>query len=191
MSTVRALLASMIVALAAWPASAADGTSWVVGSRSAAATLGARLMAELQAGLARSPAEAIAICRDRAPAIAAEVAAERGVEVGRTALRLRNPANAPAEWQRVVLEEFAARLARGEDPATLEYAAVADVDGGVERRWMKPVFLAPLCVTCHGVALAPGVEEAIAEAYPQDRATGFSPGELRGAFVAVSRGPAR
>ena len=41
----------------------------------------------------------------------------------------------------------------------------------------------PLCLTCHGAALSPDVEAALAESYPEDHATGYSAGDLRGAFV--------
>ena len=40
----------------------------------------------------------------------------------------------------------------------------------------------PLCLNCHGVELAPDVAGRIAELYPEDRATGFEAGELRGVF---------
>jgi hypothetical protein len=59
------------------------------------------------------------------------------------------------------------------------------VDGATERRWMKPIMTAPLCLTCHGDALDPELAAVIAERYPADRATGFTPGELRGAFYVV------
>jgi hypothetical protein len=189
MIAARLHLACLWMALLAGPAAAAEPAQWILDSRAAAAALGSRLTAELQAGLARSPVEAIAICRERAPQIAAEEAARSGARVGRTALRVRNPANAATAWQREVLEEFTAALARGEDPAGLEFTAEVETGNGVERRWMKPILLAPLCTTCHGHTLAPGVGEAVARAYPEDRATGFAPGELRGAFVVVSRPP--
>jgi len=39
------------------------------------------------------------------------------------------------------------------------------------------------CSTCHGTDIDPALEGAIVEAYPQDIATGFEPGDLRGAFL--------
>ena len=35
---------------------------------------------------------------------------------------------------------------------------------------------------CHGKAIAEEVAQQIAELYPEDRAVGFRPGELRGVF---------
>ncbi len=158
---------------------------WIRESRLAAQGLGGALMRELSAALAVSPLEAISVCSARAPAIAAEQSARLGAKVGRTALRVRNPANAPAPWQREALEDFARQLEAGADAAGLEYALEVVVDGATERRWMKPIMTAPLCLTCHGDALDPELAAVIAERYPEDRATGFTPGELRGAFYVV------
>jgi hypothetical protein len=167
------------------PAAADDPAPWVLESRAAAQALGGRLMGELTAAMADSPAAAIEVCSARAPQIAAEESAARGARIGRTALRVRNPANAPSEWQRRVLESFAEALAAGTDPATLEYTEVVPVGGADERRWMKPIMTGPLCLTCHGTTLAPEVAAAVEARYPQDEAVGFTAGELRGAFQVV------
>jgi len=167
------------------PAAADDPAPWVLESRAAAQALGGRLMGELTAAMADSPAAAIEVCSARAPQIAAEESAARGARIGRTALRVRNPANAPSEWQRRVLESFAEALAAGADPATLEYTEVVPVGGADERRWMKPIVTGPLCLTCHGTTLAPEVAAAVEARYPQDEAVGFTAGELRGAFQVV------
>ena len=47
-----------------------------------------------------------------------------------------------------------------------------------------PIPLQPQCVVCHGKPeqLAEGVAAALAKRYPDDAATGFAPGELRGWF---------
>ena len=57
--------------------------------------LGGELQQALAAG---TPVEAITVCKDAAPRIAAEVAAAQGLAIGRTSQRLRNPANTPPAW---------------------------------------------------------------------------------------------
>ena len=37
-----------------------------------------------------------------------------------------------------------------------------------------------LCTKCHGAAIAPDVQAAVAAAYPTDQATGYAEGALRG-----------
>jgi len=51
-------------------------------------------------------------------------------------------------------------------------------------RWgyVEPIMVQPLCLTCHGSQPAPDVAERIAELYPDDKATGFQTGDLRGVF---------
>jgi len=181
-----ALAACLLLAL---PAAGEAPEPWVQDSREAARVFGGRLMEELQAGLAVSPLQAISVCKDRAAEIAAAEAGRIGAEIGRTALRVRNPGNAPTDWQRAALEDFEAARLAGQDLAALESVAVVDTGDAVERRWMKPIVMAPLCVTCHGATLAPGIAAAVAADYPEDAATGFAPGELRGAFHVVWRAP--
>jgi len=144
--------------------------SLVEGAKAAAQAMGGALKAELEAALqAGGPVEALGVCQIRAPVIAAKISGEKGLKVSRTSLKVRNPNNAPKEWQAKVLNAFEARKAAGEDPANLSYAEVADH----EFRFMKAIPTAPVCLACHG------------ERYPQDRATGYREGDLRGAFVVV------
>ena len=66
---------------------------------------------------------AIGMCQIVAPDIAASQSLASGWRVGRTSLKTRNPANAPDEWERMVLEDFERRKAAGEAAKTLDYAA--------------------------------------------------------------------
>ena len=179
-----------LLLLVAAHADCAEPEGWIIASRDAAGQLGGRLAGELAGALQSSPVEAIGVCRERAPVIAAELARATGAQVGRTALKLRNPANAPLDWQRSVLEAFEQQLAGGASPASMEFAQTVESGGGLERRWMKPIVTAPLCLGCHGRELAPGVAEALAGEYPRDQATGFEAGQLRGAFYVVWQEPA-
>lgn len=151
-------------------------------AREAADLLFTRLSGELSAAMqAGGPPGAVGVCRDRAPAIAQDVARETGVRIGRTSLRVRNPANAPDAWEREVLEAFEARRAGGEAWSAMEARQV----NGAELRWMRPIPTGALCVSCHGGAeVSPATEAALAAAYPRDAARGYAMGDLRGAFTA-------
>jgi hypothetical protein len=48
---------------------------------------------------------------------------------------------------------------------------------------MKAIPTGEICLACHGESISPDVATAIREAYPQDQATGFSLGDIRGAFT--------
>lgn len=155
--------------------------------RALAKQLATELKAELTQALQVSPENAINVCKTRAPQIASEISAKSDVTIGRTSLRVRNPANAPSEWQREVLEDFQRRHDAGEAGTAMEYSAVVEKDGYTEQRYMKAIVTEPLCVTCHGQQLSPALQQAIAAKYPTDAATGFSAGDLRGAVYVVRR----
>jgi hypothetical protein len=48
---------------------------------------------------------------------------------------------------------------------------------------MKAIPTGAVCLACHGETIAPPIAAKINELYPQDQATGFREGDLRGAFV--------
>ena len=153
--------------------------------RDAAAQLGSGLMKELTSAMTGGGATAaLAVCREKAPAIAAAVSKEKGLIVRRTALRVRNAENKPDAWETEVLKEFELRLAAGEDPATVEHAVRIEVDGRQVVRYMKAIPMKELCFQCHGdpAAMTPEVKAAVAKLYPDDQAVGFKAGGLRGAF---------
>jgi len=166
-------------------ASAQPDPAQVSKARAAVKEMGESLKRELLAALAAGGAQAaIGVCKTIAPALAEKTGAARGMTVGRTALRLRNPANAPDDWERSVLEDFARQIKAGADPAGLEHAeTVVTATGASTFRYMKAIPMSAVpCLTCHG-APEPALKAEILRIYPQDRATGFAPGDLRGAFT--------
>ena len=118
---------------------------------------------------------ALEVCANVAQSITERIREETGVRMRRTALRYRNPRNAPDDFERAWMEKVAAS---GAVPTT-PYSEV--VDG--ELRYLRPLGVAPICTECHGPreSLDPRVVEALAARYPDDRATGFKPGDFRGA----------
>lgn len=144
--------------------------------------LGGRLKAELSAN---GPEAAIAVCKQAAPEIAGKLSAEKNWQVGRVGTRLRNAANAPNGWQQKALNQFSERLAKGEKPDTLEFTQIEKDGGKHYLRYAKAIVLQPMCVTCHGTpeAIPEGVKARLKQEYPTDQATGYQPGELRGAVV--------
>jgi hypothetical protein len=148
--------------------------------------LKAELITAMKAG---GPLEAIDVCNTKAPGIAKAVSLEQGVQVSRVSTRNRNPGNAPNDWQAEVLASFEKRIDEGEDAGGLSWQETVDSADGKQYRFMKAIPTGGVCLACHGTAIDAAVAEKIAELYPQDRATGFSEGELRGAFVVVREIP--
>lgn len=163
----------------------------LVDARTAARALGGELMGTLSSALNKTgPSGAIAVCNEHAPAVAARLSETPGLTIGRTALRVRNPGNAPDAWETETLQSFVADLAAGGDAGALEGHIVERTRDGWRVRWMKPIVLQPMCATCHGVDVDPVLAARIDAFYPDDAATGFAIGELRGAFTATIELPA-
>ena len=168
------------------PASAqSPDAALVAESRAAVKGLGESLKTALVGALKTGgPIAAIETCQQAAPSIASEQSTTHGLKVARTALRVRNEGNAPDAFERKVLEDFAAKLKAGADPATLDHAETVQVGGEKHFRYMKAIpMAAEPCMACHGSDLKPEIKAEITKRYPHDQATGFSPGELRGAFT--------
>lgn len=123
------------------------------------------------------PAQAVEACNLLAPQIAAQHS-EAPWQVGRTALKVRNPENAADAWERQVLERFAERAAAGEPLEQLRHGEVV----GNEFRYLQAIGTAQPCLGCHGERIDPALLSLIDQRYPDDQARGFSEGDLRGAF---------
>ena len=176
-------LGTVLLALPLTGAADEPSLAWVEQSQVLASQLGTELKGELGKALAAGgPVAAISVCRTKAPAIAARLSQESGAIVSRTALRVRNPANAPDSVQRTVLEQFASELASGKFTPPLEAVFEINSGGRIERRFLRAIPMEAVCSTCHGTQLAPDLAAAIARDYPADQATGFEPGQLRGAI---------
>ena len=128
------------------------------------------------------PVNALGVCNTKARPITMAAAKKSGWNVGRTSLKLRNPSNGADAWERAVLTDFEARKAAGADPKKLEKYEIVDVDGKKTFRYMKAIPTGKPCLHCHGGALKEPVQSKISALYPSDKATGFKPGDIRGAF---------
>lgn len=144
---------------------------------------GDTLRTELRMAMGRDGAAgAVAFCHDQAPAIAEQVMARHGVRLGRIAVpgRNRNPDNAPAGWQAGVLAGFQAAVEAGGAPEA-QVAVIRDgLPDGVSLRLARGIRVEAACLMCHGDSIAPPIAERLAALYPDDRATGFLEGDLRG-----------
>lgn len=154
-------------------------------SRATVKEFAGTLQGELQAAMkAGGPVHALGVCREKAPAIAADISKAKGWRVVRTSLKTRNAKNAPDAWETKVLQDFEKRKAAGEDPAKLEHAEMVMHGGKHEFRYMKAIVIAEgaPCLACHGGKIAPDVAAKLQTLYPDDKATGYKTGDVRGAF---------
>jgi len=157
--------------------------------------LGVTLVNEVTVAVARGGAtKAVDVCHLRALPLTGEIIAgmPRITAVKRTSQKLRNPANAPDEAEKLALTQVEKELAAGRLPKVLVQRI--NLPGGKpEWRVYRPVGIAPQCVTCHGPreSLDAGLVARLAEKYPDDQATGYAAGQWRGLIrVTVGDAPA-
>jgi len=186
----KTLITLCLATLASGVSAGSDEAAELDQARKATAAFAGALKSELVSAMqSGGPIEAIDVCNTRAGLISEEVSLEQGMTLSRVSVRNRNPGNAPNEWQAAVLESFEARKEAGEAPGALAWHEIADTGNGKEFRFMKAIPTGAVCLACHGETLAPPVAEKLAELYPEDKATGYSEGDLRGAFVVTKNMP--
>lgn len=127
-------------------------------------------------------ARAVEVCSLEAQGIAKRVREETGVTVGRSSLRLRNEADAAPPWVEAWLKAQGERKAEG----VTGMREVVPTPAGRMARIIKPIAIEAVCLTCHGDPASVGVDvKKLLEArYPNDKAMGYSIGDLRGALWA-------
>ncbi|PKO25050.1 MAG: hypothetical protein CVU35_06135 [Betaproteobacteria bacterium HGW-Betaproteobacteria-8] len=126
---------------------------------------------------------AINVCKEVAPALEKQYSTD-GKLVKRVSLKPRNQSlGTPNAEERVALENFDKQQHAG-GPATLELATVyQDASGEEWFHYMRAIPTQPQCLQCHGKTedIAENVKALLAKEYPEDKATGYSVGEIRGA----------
>ena len=135
---------------------------------------------ELKSAMAEGgPARAIEVCASVAPRVADAISAESGWMIRRVSLNPRNASRAiPDDWEQGVLRDFDERSAKGAAPADLVHAE----NTGNEYRFMRAQVAEGICLTCHGTNLPPAAVATLSEYYPDDAATGYKLGDVRGAI---------
>ncbi len=171
----------LILSVVAGPvAFGGDQASMEVQARDITRQFTATLLPTLQGALASGgPVKAIEVCSVRAPEVADELSLETGWSVRRVSLKARNNEKAiPDEWEREMLGVFDLKQQEGMTAKALNHSAM--VDG--EFRYMQAQPTMPLCLTCHGSNVSEEVRIALKRHYPDDQATGYESGEIRGAI---------
>ena len=145
-----------------------------------------QLKGELQNAMkSGGPLNAIDVCNKTAPAIAKSLSKKHGWKVARTSLKARNSSNSPDVWEAKVLNAFEARKSKGESVKPMAYSEAVEVKGRKYFRFMKAIPTAEVCLKCHGDNIAPEITAKLKEKYPDDQATGFKLGDIRGAFTII------
>jgi len=121
---------------------------------------------------------ALKFCSVRAVPITDSLATHYGIRIRRASHRPRNPDNRADSLEMVSIENYLTRIRNDEELKPFVYDKP---DGAVIHAPIR--ITGELCLNCHG---RPGTDiaasdlEVIRRIYPEDEATGFTAGELRG-----------
>lgn len=197
----KLLLASLLIALVSLGCSkesskvARDDTkveSDKVLGQKAAERIIARFSKELKSELLAAMKEggavnAVKVCRTKATEIAAAHSQGSLVTIRRISDRNRNPDNLATENEMAILATFADTI--GACPPFVGQRTVTG--SGETYYYYKPIKVGQLCLKCHGrtEALDPAALAALKKSYPDDKATGYEVGDLRGMFVVEMKWP--
>lgn len=120
---------------------------------------------------------AVQYCSEAAYPLTDSMAELYNVQIKRVSNKNRNPNNAPDSLENAIIKHFENADIQGSANDTL-----LRLDNG-EWIFAKPIVLQPLCTKCHGIVGKDIPEmdyKKIRELYPEDKAIGFSTGDLRG-----------
>ncbi len=106
-------------------------------------------------------------------------------DIRRTSLKIRNPEDRPSSAERAALEEYQAKKATGEP-----LLPKVEATGATTVSFYAPILIQDACLKCHGKIGETLQEEdyaIIKELYPEDEATGYQAGDLRGMWSVTFR----
>ncbi|MHC4270479.1 MAG: Tll0287-like domain-containing protein, partial [Planctomycetota bacterium] len=101
-----------------------------------------------------------------------------GHKLKQTSLKIRNPSNAPDEWEKKVLKSMETpEYSHGKG-----FGETMKENGNMIYRYMKPIYVEIACLQCHGneEKVKPAIRLFLKRKYPLDEAFGYKEGELRG-----------
>ncbi|MDP3088360.1 MAG: DUF3365 domain-containing protein [Methylotenera sp.] len=154
-------------------------------SRNTAMEFRTKLMSVQKSQLESVGAEhAIPVCKVVAPAMAMEYSKD-GRDLKRVSLKARNKAlGSPDAWEKEVLERFDKEQREGQPIDKMEVSTVSMDSDGRWFRYMKAIPTQAQCLQCHGkpADITTSMKALLIKEYPEDSATGYSVGEVRGAI---------
>ena len=122
---------------------------------------------------------ALKYCNLNAYPIVDSLSIAYAAQIRRVSQKNRNPRNYPDSVETVFLEAYQYSIDQGGQVSE----NIQEIDDDY-LLYTRPILIGdPLCLKCHGelqVDITTGTEKLIKELYPDDRATGFRIGKLRG-----------
>jgi hypothetical protein len=127
--------------------------------------------------------QAASVCSDTAQVLTNNYGIRKGVFIKRVSLRNRNKNNFPDDFEQKALNKFELMHQNKELNNETEHAEIVQEGEFKYLRYLKPILVQAECLNCHGSEdeITDEVENLITRKYPDDKATGYKIGDLRGA----------
>jgi hypothetical protein len=137
--------------------------------------LGGELTTQMQKG---GPIAALHFCSQNALTLTDQIAKDSQTSIKRVSTRNRNPVNAATDEENILIKQWETMIQKKE--SLPEYALKKLPNG--QSVYYKPIVInKEACLKCHGtIETDSPLGKAIKEAYPEDTATGYKMGDLRG-----------
>lgn len=139
------------------------------------------LISTLQQAIAdKGVGGAVEFCHIEALPITHEVGKKHNVTIKRVSMKHRNPSNNPTDVEKNLLEAYAYNVENGIE----NKPNIQKIDDGETLLFSKAIAIPNgMCLNCHGEPKKEIAEETLTKIetlYPDDQATGFKVGDLRG-----------
>ncbi len=135
--------------------------------------LGGELKNQMQTS---GPLGALRFCSQNALSLTDQIAKESKTSIRRVSTLYRNPFNQPTPQEAALLNEWSALIKAGQPLPP--HKLLSSTDKTVT--YYKPILINnEACLKCHG-NVEGELAKAIKESYPEDKATGYKMGDLRG-----------
>ena len=127
--------------------------------------------------------QAVSVCSDTAQVLTNNFGLQKGVFIRRVSLKNRNENNYPDDFEKMVLNKFELLKQNNELDNKTEHIETVKEGEYTYVRYLKPILIQAECLNCHGNLndMMTDVKDLIMQKYPQDKAVGYSIGDLRGA----------
>lgn len=133
------------------------------------------LSTELQKAMKEGgPKNAIEYCNLNALSLTDSLSKLHSATIKRTSNKYRNPENKPTDQERVALDYYQRQLSLNQ---AMLPKVETDKNGTV---FYAPIIVQDMCLKCHGDKENISIYDLIKEKYPEDLATGYKQGDLRG-----------
>jgi len=126
--------------------------------------------------------EGIIVCSTEASAMTEDLSEQHGIVIKRVSHKLRNKANKLSVIDTPGISYFQMLESKGILSDAEFFEQHVTVGNQNYAHYMSPILTKPACLMCHGETIAEPIATTLSTLYPDDQATGFKEGQLRGAF---------